>query len=222
MAVPKVDVSPRLACACGAAIDIPGARVGDSVRCPSCQAVRVVIRSRVTGEVPPAAQTGGLSADERGEVAQALKRIKLRRVGAASGHVELYPSWLVFVTGVQFYLSAFLAGQNLIALGDARRGRALQVTGVVSYVLIGVTLLVAYVKLDLPQTALLGLAAVIPLIFAIWFTSAQHSPASVAREHGARNAPILLPLFVGVILAVAQAFTVYLVLRAIYGPHMAM
>lgn len=216
------DVSPRLACACGAAIEIPSARVGDSVKCPGCQAVRVVIRSRVTGEVPPAAQTGGLNAEERDEVAQALKRIKLRRVGAASGHVELYPSWLVFVTGVQFYLSAFLAGQNLIALGEGRRGRTLQVIGVVSYLLIGAALLVAYVKLGLPQSILLGLAAVIPLLFAIWFTSSQHASASVAREHGARNAPILLPLFVGVILAIAQAFTVYFLLRAIYGPHMAM
>ena len=32
----------------------------------------------------------------------------------------------------------------------------------------------------------------------------------------------MLPLFVGVILAIAQAFTVYFLLRAIYGPHMAM
>lgn len=216
------DVSPKLACACGASIEIPGLRVGDSVKCTACQQVRVVIRSRVTGEVPPAAQTGGLGAEERDEVARALKRIKLRRVGAASGHVELYPSWLVFVAGVQFYLSAILAGQNLMALGEARRGRSLQVIGVASYVVIGVALLLAYAKLNLPQTVLLGLAAVIPLCFAIWFTSAQHAPASVAREHGAKNASILLPLFVGVILAIAQAFTVYFVLRAIYGPHMAM
>lgn len=197
---------PRLACACGQAIDIPGVRVGESVTCPKCQAVRVVIRSRVTGDVPPAARTGGLSADERAEVKDALKRIKLRRAGAAAGHVELYPSWAVFVAGVQFYLSAILAGQNLVALGEARRGRQLQAIGIISYVACAAALLVAHFKLNLPRPFMLGLLGVIPLLFAAWFTSAQHEQANVAREHGARSASLLLPGLVGVILAVAQAF----------------
>lgn len=220
MAAPTTTAAPKLACACGASIDISDRRVGDSVRCPGCQALRVVIRSRVTGEVPPAARTGGLSADERNEVAQALKRIKVRRAGEARGHVELYPSWAVFVAGVQFYLSAILAGQNLATLGEPRRGRQLQVIGVVAYLVTGAALLAAYVKLSLPPPLLYGLLAGVPLVFATWFTAAQHGPATIAREHGARNAPLALPLVVGTILAIAQAFTVYFLLRAVYGPHM--
>lgn len=220
MATPTTTVTPRLACDCGAAIEIPGLRVGDSARCPSCKALRVVIRSRVTGDVPPAARTGGLTAEERQEVAQALKRIKVRRAGEARGHVELYPSWAVFVAGVQFYLSAILAGQNLIALGEPGRGRRLQVVGVLAYLVTGAALLLAYVKLSMPQAVLYGLLAGVPLVFAIWFTAAQHGPATVAREHGAKNASLALPLLVGTILAIAQAFTVYFLLRAVYGPHM--
>lgn len=219
MAAPTT-VTPKLACACGAAIDLSGRRVGDSVRCPGCQALRVVIRSRITGEVPPAARTGGLNAEERNEVAQALKRIKVRRAGEARGHVELYPSWAVFVAGVQFYLSAILAGQNLATLGEPRRGRQLQVIGVVAYLVTGAALLAAYLKLNLPPPVLYGLLAGIPLVFATWFTAAQHGPSTIAREHGARSASLALPLLVGTILAIAQAFTVYFLLRAVYGPHM--
>lgn len=220
MATTTTRVTPKLTCACGAAIDISDRRVGDSVRCPGCQALRVVIRSRVTGDVPPAARTGGLTVEERNEVAQALKRIKVRRAGEARGQVELYPSWAVFIAGVQFYLSAILAGQNLATLGEPRRGRQLQVLGVVAYLVTGGALLAAYVKLNLPPPVLYGLLAGIPLVFATWFTALQHGPATVAREHGARSASLALPLLVGTILAIAQAFTVYFLLRAVYGPHM--
>ncbi|MCO5165478.1 MAG: hypothetical protein M9894_03800 [Planctomycetes bacterium] len=215
-------VSPSMACPCGATIDLTDRRVGDSVRCGGCQRLSVVLRSRVKGDVPPAARTGGLTADERQEVAQALKRIKVRRAGAARGQVELYPSWAVFVAGVQFYLAAILAGQNLQALGEPQRGRRLQVMGVVAYLLSGGALLFAYLRLQLPPPVLYGLLAGVPLLFAIWFTAAQHGPATVAREHGARSAGLALPLLVGIILAVAQAFTVYFLMRAVYGPHMGM
>ncbi|MCW8138241.1 MAG: hypothetical protein KIT58_04980 [Planctomycetota bacterium] len=222
MATTTAAASPSMTCACGATVDLTGRRVGDSVRCGGCQRLRVVLRSQVKGEVPPAARTGGLSADERHEVAQALKRIKVRRAGAARGQVELYPSWAVFVAGVQFYLSAILAGQNLAALGEPQRGRRLQVIGVVCYLLSGAALLFAYLRLSPPQPVLYGLLAGVPLLFAIWFTAAQHAPATVAREHGARSAGLALPALVGIILAIAQAFTVYFLMRAVYGPHMGM
>lgn len=216
------SVTPQLSCACGAKIEIQGSRVGDSVPCPSCKALRVVLRSRVLGDVPPAAQTGGLTANERHEVAQALKRIKVRRAGAARGHVELYPSWAVFVAGVQFYMAALLAGQNLALLGETRRGKQVKVMGVVAYLVTGGALLFAFLKLQLPQPLLLGILALVPLLFASWFTALQHGPATVAREHGAKNANLALPLLVGIILAVAQAFAVYFLMRAVYGPNMMM
>ena len=219
MAAPTTTVSPKLTCSCGAVIDISDRRVGDSVRCSACQALRVVIRSRVTGDVPPAARTGGLTTDERDEVARALKRIKVRRAGQARGQVELYPSWAVFVAGVQFYLAALLAGQNLATLGEPRRGRQLQVLGVVAYLVCGGALLLAYMKLSLPPPVLYGLLAGVPLVFATWLTALQHGPSSVAREHGARNASLALPLLVGTILGIAQAFAVYFLLRAVHGQH---
>jgi hypothetical protein len=203
-------------CACGAKIDLTGRRIGDSTRCGGCGALRVVLRSRATGDVPPAARTGGLGAEERAEVRDALKRIKLRRVGQARGHVELYPSWAVFVAGVQFYLSAILAGQNLLALGDPR-GRRLQVIGVVAYVLTGAALLAAFLWRLLPPEVLLGAAALVPLGFAVWFTATQHEPANAAREHGARNASLVLPALVGLILLIAQAFAVFFLIVGVYG-----
>lgn len=214
-------VTPQMSCACGATIELQGNRVGDSVPCPSCKALRVILRSRVLGDVPPAAQTGGLTANERQEVAQALKRIKVRRAGAAHGHVELYPSWAVFVAGVQFYMAALLAGQNLQLLGETRRGKQVKVMGVLAYLVTGAALLFAFLK-HVPQPILLVVLAVVPLLFASWFTAMQHGPASVAREHGAKNASLALPLLVGIILSVAQAFAVYFLMRAVYGPNMMM
>lgn len=216
------SVTPQLSCKCGAKIEIQGVRVGDSVPCPGCKALQVVLRSRVVGDVPPAAQTGGLTVAERQEVAQALKRIKVRRAGAARGHVELYPSWAVFVAGVQFYMAALLAGQNLALLGETRRGKQVKVIGVVAYLAMGAGLLFAFLKLHVPQPVLLGVMAGVPLLFACWFTAMQHGPASVAREHGAKNASLALPLMVGIILSVAQAFAVYFLMRAVLGPNMMM
>ncbi len=206
-------LSLRMSCpGCAAAIDLTGRKIGDSARCPGCGKLQVVLRSRAQGDVPPAVVTGGLSAEERGEVRDALRRIKLRRVGQGRAHVELYPSWAIFTAGVQFYLAAILAGQNLIALGEPARGRRLQVAGVLAYALLGAGLLFAARTLDLeavPQVARLAVLAVVPLVFAVVCTQAQHAPAQAAREHGARQASLLLPGLVGLILAIAQAFAVY-------------
>jgi len=210
----------RLACACGHEIEIPTARVGDSVTCPECRVVRVVIRSKVTGDVPPAVQAGALSREERREVDETLRRIKLRRVGRATRHVDLYPSWAVFVAGVQFYLSAILAGENLKALGDERRGKRVQLLGVGGYVVLGAGLLASTLRWgdQVPFGALLAVLLAIPLAFAVYFTSIQHQAGVAAREAGAQDASVVPPLLMGVILAVAQAFAVWFLKIKIEGP----
>lgn len=201
----------RLACACGVTFEIPGKRIGDTVKCSSCGALRVVIRSKAQGDVPPAVTAGKLDDEEQREVQDALKRIKLRRAGRATAHVALYPSWSVFLAGVQYYLSAIMAGQNLIALGDEKGGRRLMWMGVISYVLVGVGLLALTFLAgpSLPRWVLYPLLLGIPLLHALWFTSSQHAPAQAAREAGAKNAPVVVPLLIGVILAIAQGFAVW-------------
>ena len=202
--------APRLNCPCGAATPVVGKRVGDSVTCSGCGKLRVIIRSKVTGDLPAAVEAGALSTHERDEVAETLRRIKLRRVGRATQHVDLYPNWAVFVAGVQFYLSGFLAGQNLIALGQEERGKRVQVTSVILYLLLGGGMLALhYGTQDLfPRAALLP-ALLIPLGFASYYVSIQAAPAAAAREAGAGNASVVLPLLLGLILAIAQAFAVW-------------
>lgn len=202
---------PRLTCGCGSAIEIPGKRIGDSVRCPACGKLRVVIRSLTGGDVPPAVQAGSMGEDERREVADALKRIKLRRAGRASRHVALYPSWAVFLAGVQFYLAGIMAGQNLAAVGQEARGKRLMITGVVSYLVLGAGLLaLAFLAGHaLPRAVLLPLLLAIPFLHAVWFTTAQHGPTQAAREAGATNSSVIIPLLIGLILAIAQAFAVW-------------
>lgn len=202
---------PRLTCACGAAIEIPGKRIGDSVRCGGCGKLRVVIRSLTGGEVPPAVQAGSMDEEERREVADALKRIKLRRAGRANRHVALYPSWAVFLAGVQFYLAGIMAGQNLAAVGQEARGKRLMVLGIVSYVVLGAGLLaLAFLAGQaLPRAVLLPLLLGIPLVHAVWFTVAQHAPTQAAREAGATSSSVVIPLLIGLILAIAQAFAVW-------------
>lgn len=210
MAATQVTNAPRLNCDCGAATPVAGKRVGDSITCSGCRELRVIIRSKVAGDMPAAVEAGALSADERGEVAETLRRIKLRRVGRATQHVDLYPNWAVFVAGVQFYLSGFLAGQNLIALGQEERGKRLQVVSVVLYLLLGGGLLALYYGTQelFPPAALLP-ALLIPLGFASYYTSIQAAPAGAAREAGAGNASVVLPLLLGMILLIAQAFAVW-------------
>lgn len=205
--------APRLTCGCGAAIEIPGKRIGDSVRCGGCGKLRVVIRSQALGEVPPAVQAGGLDEQERREVQDTLKRIKLRRAGRASRHVALYPSWAVFLAGVQFYLAGILAGQNLISVGQEQRGKRLIVAGIASYLLLGAGLLAVgfLAGHSVPRWVVLPLLLAVPLLHAVWFTAAQHAPTQAAREAGATNAPVLVPVLIGAILAIAQAFAVWFI-----------
>jgi hypothetical protein len=179
----------------------------------------VVIRSKTTGEIPAAVRNAGLSASERKDVAEALKRIKLRRVGQATRHVQLYPSWAVFASGVQFYLSAILAGQNLIRQGETARGRRVQAVGIVSYLVVGALLVAGAFFLEAAPLALkAGVAILIPLGFASYFTSVQHATCAAARDAGAGTAPVMLPLLFGTILAIAQAFAIWFLKIQIDGP----
>jgi hypothetical protein len=152
----------------------------------------------------------GLSKAERAEVDETLRRIKLRRVGHATRHVELYPSWLIFLAGVQLYLTALLAGQNLIALGEAERGKRLQIVGVLLYLVLGGALLAFALGVQaVPGPLKAAIALAIPLGFAAYYTKVQHAASVAAREAGAQGAPILLPALFGMILAIAQAFAVW-------------
>src|SRR5580658_8415887 len=141
----KALLVPTLKCACGSAIDIPGRSIGDSVECPSCRRLLVVLRSRVTGEVPPADGAPGQVSDRLPEVQESLERIRLRRAGHAARGVALYPLWEVFALGVfGFYLPAILAGQNLIALGFKERGKRIQVLGIALYAIVIGGILLAF------------------------------------------------------------------------------
>ncbi len=224
-AATPTELSPRVTCpSCERATelkgDLAGKRIGDSIRCAGCQSLVVLTRSRVRGDLPPPVQAGVLTRDEQREVAEALRRIKLRRVGNATRHVRLYPSWAVFLAGVQFYLSGILAGQNVTALGDPARGRRLQVLGILGYLAVGASFLgLALLAGDaIPRPVALGALLAVPLAFAAYFTRAQHASGVAAREAGARPAPVLLPLLVGLILAIAQAFAVWFLLLQLRGP----
>jgi hypothetical protein len=211
--------APSLECGCGRVIELGARKIGDSVTCPGCSKLCVVIRSRTKGEIPTAIRSGGLTSGEKREVSETLRRIKLRRVGHATRHVKLYPSWAVFLSGVQFYLSAILAGQNLINQGDPKRGKRLQLIGVVSYVVLGALLMVAGFMVESVPPALKAVVALsVPLFFGLYFTWSQHASCAAARDAGAGTAPVGLPLLVGLILAIAQAFAVWFLKLQIDGP----
>ena len=52
----------------GNSIEIPGRRIGDSIACPACRKVRVILRSKVKGEVPGAEGAPGTVSDRLPEV----------------------------------------------------------------------------------------------------------------------------------------------------------
>ena len=207
---PSID--PTLVCSsCQATVSLNGKRVGDSVRCSGCKALNVVTRTKVKGELPVARRTGGLNAEERQNVKETLRRIQLRRLGRSTQHVSPYPNWAVFVAGVQFYLAAILAGENLTALGFEQRGRRLKTLGVVSYVLLAALVLGEVVFLGdlIPRWVNAIVLGGIPLLMAIYFTNAQAKQTEAAREAGAGQSSVLLPLLIGLILAITQAFAVW-------------
>ncbi|MGE0707312.1 MAG: hypothetical protein AB7N76_04820 [Planctomycetota bacterium] len=216
----SVTLAPRLICqGCQASLDLSGLRIGDSIRCSGCDRLEVITRQKVTqGDIPPAKRAGGLTPAERREVDDTLQRIKLRRVGQAARHVDLYPSWAILLAAGQFWLSALLAGQNLIAMGQATRGRRLQVAGGVAYVLLGLIYAGVALKLGatIPPALAVGLLVAPPIGFAAAAYWVQHAACRAARDAGAGQAPVLLPLLVGVIVAIAQAFAVWFIRHSLF------
>jgi hypothetical protein len=214
----KTAPVPIFKCSCGAANEIPGHRIGDTVECSGCRKGQVVLRSRVTGDVPPADGAPGHVSDRLQEVQESLDRIRLRRAGHGARGVALYPLWAVFVVSVfGFYLPAVLAGQNLRALGFPERGRRLQAMGIVLYVTIAGALLVAFGRWhDEPafQQAW-KFSLLVPLVGSLPFVLAGRSEAAAAFDAGAVPASPLVPAILGTLLGVAQLFAVQFV--AIYS-----
>ena len=202
-------LAPTLLCGgCQTTLKLAGKRVGDSVTC-GCGRVEVITRLKVAGgDLPPAKLTGGLSAGEREEVGDALRRIKLRRVGQAARNVEFYPTWALVLAIGQLWLAGILAGHNLKATGQPERGLRLQVTGFVVYVVLNVCFLGAllFFREHLSPTWGAPLLASIPLTCGAYFIAAQNGPARAARDAGARRASVWVPFLLGTIIAIAQAF----------------
>lgn len=213
---------PHLECGeCQMRVPLQGKRVGDSIRCSSCQALVVITRSKAKGDVPPQSiRAGGMTHEERAEVADCLRRIKNRRIGRAARHVTLYPSWLVLMTLGQFYLSGILAGLNIAAVGQGQRGRKMQIGAIVAYLLCGVIFLVAAFTVgpELPFALNVAALAGVPLAFGGYYAWAQHTACGSARDAGAENASVVLPLLLGMILAIAQAFAVWFLKLHLQGP----
>ena len=59
------------------------------------------------------------------------------------------------------------------------------------------------------SAAIVVAGGLIPLGFAFHYTNMQAAASAAAREAGADNAPVVLPLLLGLILAIAQAFAVW-------------
>ncbi|MBI3723202.1 hypothetical protein HY251_04500 [bacterium] len=207
----KAPAIPELRCACGSSIEIPGRRIGDTVSCRACGKDSVVLRSKVQGDVPPAANAPGAVSDRLPEVQESLKRIRLRQTGHAARDVSLYPTWALVAAGAfGFYLSAVLAGQNLAALGQPERARRVQVLGVGSYLALGALVLGAYAKLGhrLPLTPAARVWAVLAVAVAGTLLAALRGreAAAAAFDAGARHASVLVPALLGFVLLVAQFF----------------
>jgi hypothetical protein len=206
----KAPVVPELKCECGVVIQIAGRRIGDSVSCPSCKKLRVVLRSKVTGDVLPAAGAPGIS-DRLPEVQESLERIRLRKAGHAARDVQLYAPPAVFGVGAfGFWLTAVLQGQNLIALGYERQGRRLQVTAVTVYVALVLVFLWLIFRNGLGGTLgnayLLGSILGGLAVAAAGCTFYGLKSVRAAFDAGARPASPLVPSLLGFLLAVAQLF----------------
>jgi hypothetical protein len=211
---------PRTECQhCQASVNIAGRRIGDSLPCPDCGKLIVIVRSKTLGDVPPAVVTGILTQEERHEVNEALHRIKLRRVGRSARHVDLYPTWAIYLSVFQFWLAGVLAGRNLVALGQEARGKRMQWTAIAAYVLTTAAVVAFALTFwsSVPAPVHAALMAVFPLGFTAYYTWTQHVPASAAREAGAHNASVVAPVLVALILAIAQAFAIYFVQDRVFA-----
>jgi hypothetical protein len=225
--MPKAPSIPTLTCECGQAIEIPGRRIGDSVTCGGCRKLRVILRSKVKGELQAAVGAPGTVSDRLPEVQESLKRIQLRRTGNAARGVALYPLWAVLACALLGpYLSTVLTGQNLAAIGYPERGRRVQVLGVLYYVLLGSALLGLWIGwtrytgeaflsgrtgLTLPQL-LVGMAILLAGNTAIALNG--QGEVRAAFQAGARPVLPVLPAILGVGLLGVQIFFVLFVVLA--------
>lgn len=215
----KALAVPSLKCACGVAFDIPGRRIGDTVECTGCRKSQVVLRSRVNGEVPPADGAPNQISDRLPEVQASLERIRLRRAGHAARGVALYPLWSVFALGVfGFYIPAFLAGANMIALGNGDRGRRTQAIGIGLYAIVIGAILIAFGRWhdDLASHWAWKFVTLVPLVGSVPFVLMGRGVTQAAFEQGAKAASPLIPGILGLLLAVAQFFALRFVDLAWY------
>jgi hypothetical protein len=231
----KAQTTATLDCPCGSKIEVDGKRIGDSVECPSCRKLRVVIRSKVKGEVPPA---GGAPreaiSDRLTEVHASLERIRARRAGKGASDVALYPTWAIVIGGWLFgvFTGGYLAAQNMVALGKMTQARAARSVAWLALAHGGVFLLYlgwitnrfdlfsAHADASIPalDTALRALAfgytAIVALVVPLFLAGGVAPLARTAREAGARGASPVIPLLIGFLLLVAQLFAIQFVLLA--------
>jgi hypothetical protein len=231
----KAATTPTLDCPCGAKIDIDGKRIGDSVSCSSCQKMRVVIRSKVQGDVPPAGGPAREAISDRlTEVQASLERIRTRRSGKAAADVTLYPTWAIVLGGWLFgvFTGGYLAAQNMVALGkmtSARAGRsvvwlACAHAGIFVLYLGWITgrfdLFTVRADASIPALALIlryvsfGYIGVVGFALPIFLSAGAAPLVRSAREAGAGKASPVIPLLVGFLLLVAQLFAIQFVLLA--------
>ena len=228
-------VAPTLDCACGAKIDITDRRVGDSVSCTACGKPRVVIRSKVKGDVPPAGGAPAQTSDRLTEVQATLERIRVRRAGRSARDLALYPTWAVLLGSLIFgvFTGGYMAAQNMVAVGKLSPARAYR--SVVYLALVHAGLFLLYLGFGAgtfdafripPDSAYPGVRAAIrvvasgyvlvvltlvPLVLAAGVAPVVRS----AREAGARTASPLVPMLTGFLLLIAQLFAVKFVALAV-------
>ena len=226
--------TPVLDCACGAPIELEGKRIGDGVRCPQCWKLRVVLRSKEPGYVPPATGAPSQARERQAEVQASLDRIRIRRAGRAARDVALYPTWAILLGGwlLGVFTGGYLASQNMVAVGKLVAARARRTVLLLALAHAGLFLLVlgwragtldafqippdsdhplaraAFRVVAIVYVAGVGLA--LPLALALGGAPVVRE----ARAAGARVASPLVPLLVGFLLLIAQAFAVQFVALA--------
>lgn len=228
----RTTTTPTLECPCGARIELVEKRIGDEVTCVGCGKLRVVIRSKVTGEVPAAGANAARAASDRlAEVQVTLDRIRVRRAGRAARDVALHPTWSIFVSALVLgvYVGGYLATQNLVALGKLSAARAAR--SVVLLTLAHAGLFVVFVgwstgwfdPFNVPKdasipalgwalrAAVFGYSSLVVLVLPLAITASAAPIGRVARESGARSASPLIPMLVGFLLLIAQLFAVLFV-----------
>jgi hypothetical protein len=228
--------APTLECTCGAKIDITSHRIGDTVTCSACGKPRVVIRSKVLGDVAPAGGAPAQATSDRlTEVQATLERIRVRRAGRSARDLALYPTWAVLLGSLIFgvFTGGYMAAQNMVAVGKLSPARAYR--SVVYLALVHAGLFLLYLGFGAgtfdafripPDSAYPGVRAAIrvvasgyvlvvmalvPLVLAAGVAPVVRS----AREAGARTASPLVPMLTGFLLLIAQLFAVKFVALAV-------